>query len=456
MNTENIFSNKNSFKICERCKGSKAVFQCLQCVPFHYFCNNCDTFLHSISIKMNHNRILIDKNYKNDNSNNYINNNNIQDNIISSSNPIIKNNNIANNKNYSQDYINELNNIHLKEKNDLLFKIQSLQDSILRLKNSFGENINEVNKAFEENNKKIKNNKNEELIDENLYKKNIEEKNLEIQKLKEIIEKYKESNNEIINNYNQIEKERKYNEEKMKNEINILNNEIQILKNESFRKDQNLNNITNENLNKMRNEYEMKISKLIIDNDNKLNELKNDNFKQLECLNYELAKLRNDNVTLTRQFNEIQRESLLNEKRDKEEIQKLKNDLDYIKEENNKNIAKLENTEKNLINLQSENIIAMNSLNRQKEELKNNQNEILNLKNNLNLLKEKNEILEKKNKDLQNDYTQLCSHTENINFEYNKKLKNLSYIQDQKNQLEIENNTLRNNMNKYMRPYSFN
>ena len=167
MNTENIFSNKNSFKICERCKGSKAVFQCLQCVPFHYFCNNCDTFLHSISIKMNHNRILIDKNYKNDNSNNYINNNNIQDNIISSSNPIIKNNNIANNKNYSQDYINELNNIHLKEKNDLLFKIQSLQDSILRLKNSFGENINEVNKAFEENNKKFKNNKNEELIDEN-------------------------------------------------------------------------------------------------------------------------------------------------------------------------------------------------------------------------------------------------------------------------------------------------
>jgi myosin heavy subunit len=206
----------------------------------------------------------------------------------------------------------------------------------------------------------------------------------------------------------------------------------------------------------MRNEYEMKISKLIIDNDNKLNELKNDNFKQLECLNYELAKLRNDNVTLTRQFNEIQRESLLNEKRDKEEIQQLKNDLDYIKEENNKNIAKLENTEKNLINLQSENIIAMNSLNRQKEELKNNQNEILNLKNDLNLLKEKNEILEKKNKDLQNDYTQLCSHTENINFEYNKKLKNLSYIQDQKNQLEIENNTLRNNMNKYMRPYSFN
>ncbi len=242
----------------------------------------------------------------------------------------------------------------------------------------------------------------------------------------------------------------------MKNEINILNNEIQILKNESFRKDQNLNNITNENLNKMRNGYEMKISKLIIDNDNKFNELKNDNFKQLECLNYELAKLRNDNVTLTRQFNEIQRESLLNEKRDKEEIQKLKNDLDYIKEENNKNIAKLENTEKNLINLQSENIIAMNSLNRQKEELKNNQNEILNLKNDLNLLKEKNEILEKKNKDLQNDYTQLCSHTENINFEYNKKLKNLSYIQDQKNQLEIENNTLRNNMNKYMRPYSFN
>lgn len=97
----------------------------------------------------------------------------------------------------------------------------------------------------------------------------------------------------------------------------------------------------------------------------------------------------------------------------------------------------------------------MNSLNRQKEELKNYQNEILVLKNNIDSLRESNDLLNKKNKELQNDYIQLCSHTENMNFEYNKKLKNLSYIQDEKNQLEFENNTLRNNMNKFMRPYSF-
>ena len=456
MNSENIFSNNNilPFQICERCKASKASFKCLQCAPFHYFCSNCDTFLHSIQTKMNHNRIRLDKNNMNEKNQNINNDNNYKsnNNYFSSTNDITFKKNFSS-KNYTEEYVNQLNNIHLREKNELLFKIQSLEDSITRLKNSFGEHINEVNKTFEENSKKA-NRKIEELTDDNLYKKKLEEKNLEIRQLKDEIEKYKQLNNEMIYNLKEKDNEKIFIEEKMKNEINLLNNQIQLLKNDSLKKDTlNMNNF--HDLNKIRNEYEMRISKMKIDNDNKINEVKNENCKQIECANYELAKLRNENMSLTRQYNDLQRESLLNDKKNKEEIQSLENELEYIKEENNKNIAKLQNSEKNFINLQSQNIGTMNSLNRQKEELKNCQNEILVLKSNIDSLRESNELLEKKNKELQNDYIQLCSHTENMNFEYNKKLKNLSYIQDEKNQLEIENNTLRNNMNRFMRPYSF-
>ena len=456
MNSGNIFSNDNilPFQICERCKASKANFKCLQCSPFHYFCSNCDTFLHSIQTKMIHNRISLDKNNMNDkkqNINNDYNYNSNNYNFSSTNDNTFKKGFL--NKNYTEEYVNQLNNIHLKEKNELLFKIQSLEDSIIRLKNSFGEHINQVNKTIEENSKKA-NKKFEKLTDDNLYKKNLEEKDLEIKQLKDEIEKYKQLNNEMIYNLKEKDKEKNYNEEKMRNEINLLNNQIQLLKNVSLKKDTiNMNNF--QDLNKLRNEYEMRISKMKIDNDNKINEVKNENCKQIECANYELAKLRNENISLTRQYNDLERESLLNDKKNKEEIQSLKNELEYIKEENSKNIAKLQNSEKNFINLQSQNIGTMNSLNRQKEELKNYQNEILVLKNNIDSLRESNDLLNKKNKELQNDYIQLCSHTENMNFEYNKKLKNLSYIQDEKNQLEFENNTLRNNMNKFMRPYSF-
>jgi hypothetical protein len=403
---------------------------------------------------MNHNRIRLDKNNMNEKNQNINNDNNYKsnNNYFSSTNDITFKKNFSS-KNYTEEYVNQLNNIHLREKNELLFKIQSLEDSITRLKNSFGEHINEVNKTFEENSKKA-NRKIEELTDDNLYKKKLEEKNLEIRQLKDEIEKYKQLNNEMIYNLKEKDNEKIFIEEKMKNEINLLNNQIQLLKNDSLKKDTlNMNNF--HDLNKIRNEYEMRISKMKIDNDNKINEVKNENCKQIECANYELAKLRNENMSLTRQYNDLQRESLLNDKKNKEEIQSLENELEYIKEENNKNIAKLQNSEKNFINLQSQNIGTMNSLNRQKEELKNYQNEILVLKNNIDSLRESNDLLNKKNKELQNDYIQLCSHTENMNFEYNKKLKNLSYIQDEKNQLEFENNTLRNNMNKFMRPYSF-
>jgi hypothetical protein len=63
--------------------------------------------------------------------------------------------------------------------------------------------------------------------------------------------------------------------------------------------------------------------------------------------------------------------------------------------------------------------------------------------------------MDEKNR-LQKDYTQLYSHTENLNYEYNNKLKNLNYIEDKNLMLERENNDLRNKIGKFVRPFSFN
>ena len=110
---------------------------------------------------------------------NNLNNNNLNNNILNNNN--LNNNNQlfylpSSNLNYieqpnrirshdfkqtfTKDYVTELNNIHLKEKNELLFKISSLENTLDRLKKSFGEHINKMQETVDdsnrESNKKIK------------------------------------------------------------------------------------------------------------------------------------------------------------------------------------------------------------------------------------------------------------------------------------------------------------
>ena len=49
-------------------------------------------------------------------------------------------------KTYTKEYILELQNIHQKEKNELLFKISSLENTLDRIKNSFNEQIKTLQK----------------------------------------------------------------------------------------------------------------------------------------------------------------------------------------------------------------------------------------------------------------------------------------------------------------------
>ena len=46
--------------ICERCKNNKSNLFCEECQPFHNYCNQCDTAVHSLPSRTNHHRIKID------------------------------------------------------------------------------------------------------------------------------------------------------------------------------------------------------------------------------------------------------------------------------------------------------------------------------------------------------------------------------------------------------------
>lgn len=71
---------------------------------------------------------------------------------ISKENYFKMNTNIQNN--YSRDYVNELKSLFLKEKNELLFKNNLIQNTLDKLKNSFSEQIQQMTYQIEESEKK--------------------------------------------------------------------------------------------------------------------------------------------------------------------------------------------------------------------------------------------------------------------------------------------------------------
>lgn len=103
-----------------------------------------------------------------DNTNNYENNVQCKDDLKRSENNILNsktsdmniskenyfkmNTNIQNN--YSRDYVNELKSLFLKEKNELLFKNNLIQNTLDKLKNSFSEQIQQMTYQIEESEKK--------------------------------------------------------------------------------------------------------------------------------------------------------------------------------------------------------------------------------------------------------------------------------------------------------------
>ena len=134
---------------------------------------------------------------------------------------------------FTKEYVNELKNIHQKEKNELLFKINSLERTLERLKGNLGDQLTKmqsnVEESKEENTNKIK--RLEEEHELNL-KKITDEKDFEIERYKTEIEKYKKVNNDVLESFKQNEEDiRKY-KEATTAQIANLQNQLETSKNE--------------------------------------------------------------------------------------------------------------------------------------------------------------------------------------------------------------------------------
>ena len=567
-NNEEIFLNqftlqKTAIKnttLCERCKINKCKLFCEECQPFHNYCNQCDTAVHELPSRSNHNRIqiylnpnIINIQNKRSNNKNELKKNNstkilfytpknyshnslsfIPNDIANTINNNLKNNNLNSylngtlssktpntsilnqsytyvyNKNgsvagvglddckkvYTKDYVNELKIMHEKEKEELLYKINSLEKSINRIKSSLNEEIAKV-KFTQITTEKECNDKIEQIyLEYNSKIENLEKekdyKNKEILSLnQEILEQKKKNENlfssyeEIKNNFNNLQNEHKlltkeYNnlENKSKKDNDNINQKLlEVMKSyEQYKEQSNIEkqNIINENrrkINDILKQKELEIKEINLNNkENIKNELNNLNLNLTEKYEKIINDISNENNIL-RQDNTflVEKINFLQEKINQDNESNKKN-MDLLKNENEEKNKKINDFEKNCneINYKNkdlENIIT--DLKNQNNELKqkNNENikEINNLKeNNLTLnneiknVKLTNEVISNKINKLQEENRKLKVDFDTIDIEYNNKLKNYKFIEDRNSALENENEKLRNKIDLYIKPLAYN
>ena len=221
-------------------------------------------------------------------------------------------------KTYSKEYILELQNIHQKEKNELLFKISSLENTLDRIKKSFNEQIKKMQMNQNSNEKDFANKIDNIKENYNLKLKNIEkEKDLEISLLKEQLVKEKDNNNQLIVNLEKIKGEYRTLKNNSVKNIDDINNELTLIKNEydDFRRE------TDKIIDKLKKEYENKIKNIIESNENQKEnanikhkmELDNmetqinlKNKQTIQDLKNENLQLRQDNTILVEKITEIE------------------------------------------------------------------------------------------------------------------------------------------------------
>ena len=413
-----IQENQSKFEntiSCERCKNSLSTTFCEECKPFQYFCDQCDTAVHELISRKNHHRENLSSidYYTNKNSNikkTYLNNstqydmnNNIINYSISKTLPTLLNNEIndknklveINQKIYSKEYIDELNNLHQKEKDELIDKINSMQNSLNKIKLSINDEISKI-KFTQLTTEKEYNDK----IDKIKFKyetkiKSIENetefKNKEISNLNQIILEQKKLNEELVSSIEQL----KLNYENLQNDYKLLIKENNLIQKISKQENESLNTkltetinsydkykeLMNEKINELKKENEQNLEKIKLKQDVEINEIKilhQNNIKnELDVLEYNLSDkyekiineiteenniLKQDNISLLDRINVIENQ-----------IEQNKNEaLIYVKELEDKN-KKIEILNQNLDKInyiynEANNII--NDLKNKNEDLK--------------------------------------------------------------------------------------
>ena len=397
---------------------------------------------------------------------------------------------------YSKDYVNELKIMHDKEKEQLIYKITTLENTINRIKSSLNEQIANIKftqvTTEKEYNDKIEQIKKEyELKIDNLEKEK-EYKDKEILNLNGQILEQKKINENISCSYEELKND--YNN--LQNEHKLINKEYNILENKSKNENENINQKlvetiksyeqfkekTNIDMQKLINENEKKINDIIQQKDLEIKEIelnnKENSKKELDNLTSFLTEkyeaiikdisnenniLKPDNIILVEKINVIEEKNKQDNEINNKNLNLIKNDV----EEKNKKIKELQKNfdETNYKNKELENIIS--DLKNQNEESKQQINEkikeindlkdkILILNNEIKSTKATNEVINDKLKKLQEENKKIKVNFDAIDIEYNNKLKNFKFIEERNIMLENENENLKNKINRYIKPLSFN
>lgn len=217
---------------------------------------------------------------------------------------------------YTREYVNELKNIFEKEKQELIFKISSLQNNLDRLKHSFSDQLQHLQNLLDE-----KSNKNSHQIrviegEHSIQIKSvIAEKDMQIEKLTCQLEEFKKCNDDLIENLKQQIKLSKEDKIITQNKFQAMNKEIQEKGNEI----KNLREYYQERVEaaqqdsyeqkkQINGEYEMTISRVNKDHEKEKDRLENIiQIKEREIRDF-LDKNREEEIHLNNVINDFKLE----------------------------------------------------------------------------------------------------------------------------------------------------
>jgi len=319
---------------------------CHDCQTFKFFCSHCDNFVHNLPSKKSHKRSLtLDMSTSANNNNTSILEKNDRydcqskspiSNVKSTSNSF---NNIQFscdsqtvetkkyvNSTYSNEYMTELKNIYEKEKQELLFKNQTLQSHIDRLKNTFTEEVTSLQSELQDAHKK--------------YSINVEylEKENELKLLNAIREKDREIK-ELLYRINDLEQT----VENAKQNAHETNQDSNDLKENFHAKIEEMNNLINEKEREaynMKVDYERKIELMMDDFNQSRDDLIRTYENKVEGLMFENKKKEEKMENLSKEkeyrINKLYEKSCKDESYYNNIINELKNEIEDVKGRNKK------------------------------------------------------------------------------------------------------------------------
>ena len=441
---------------CERCQSENAVIICQDCQPFHYFCIRCDSIVHSMRVKSFHLRQnindLINKTlnspYKDKNNNSTAKFEDVKEpskNYFRTLTPKnqkirIDNKNINENKenilmnngydgSYGKDYLSEINRIHLKEKEALQYKINTLENSIERLKLYFQ---NETKLMEERMNNILREKKNMEEKYNKLIDMNKKERN---EKLQILINE----NNALKEKNRILEEKGKEKEDEMTKNIYECNNQIEKLKNE-------LSNARKDNSDLHKNHMN-KVSEMVKNNNDNIKNLNEIHKKEMDEIYYD-GKFKNEKL-IKQVENDLNKIELLKKENEKlrENTRKLEKDNEMLLFENQRMKNKIEELSKNLkISYELNNNIKQNyekiriENNNMKNDFDYYENTINGLKRELFLM---NDTYQKKEK----DFNYLLEQSEKIRKDFSENMFNNEELEYSNRALKKENDELKKTIN---------